>query len=187
MADPINHLGLLIIDMQDVFLKSISDSETVLQRTEFAIEAAALLGCSIAITEQLPEKLGKSSITVKSRLPENTPVFSKHSFSALEADGIGRWIESAQIEHLLIAGIESTICVYQTAVQAISSDIGVTILSDCISERRSEDQAPVLTQLRQLGAHVLPSESIFYSLLSSAEHPKFKEFTQLVKLAHTAN
>ncbi|HAV12102.1 MAG TPA: isochorismatase [Opitutae bacterium] len=181
MSDPINHLGILFIDFQDAFLKAIPDRERLLKRTCFAAEAATLLGCNIAFTEQMPEKLGATTEVLGNCLPATTPAYSKSSFSAFEAEGIDRWIESNQIEHLLIAGIETSICVYQTAVQGLGQDVGVTLLSDCISERRAEDREPILKQLLSMEAHVLPSETIFYSLLGSAEHPKFKAFTELVK------
>ena len=181
MSDPINHLGFLFIDFQDVFLQAIPDRERLMRRVSFAAEAAILLGCKIAVTEQVPEKLGASTEALSSRLPQNTPIFSKSAFSAFEAEGLNRWIESNQIDHLLIAGIETSICVYQTAVQGLGQDIGVTLLSDCISERRAEDREPVIKQLLSMEAHVLPSETIFYSLVGSAEHPDFKAFAQLVK------
>ncbi len=181
MSNPINHLGLLLIDFQDVFLNAIPDRERLLKRSRFAAEAAALLGCAIAVTEQLPAKLGGTTKLLRNALPENTPVFDKSAFSAFEAEGINRWLESNQIDHLLIAGIESSICVYQTAVQALGENIGVTLLSDCISERRPEDRGPVLQQLLAMEAHVLPAETIFYSLLGDAQHPAFRAFTQLVK------
>jgi nicotinamidase-related amidase len=181
MSDPTNHLGLLLIDFQDVFLKTIPDCEGLLRRTIFALKAAELLGVAVAATEQLPEKLGGTTDGLTSEWDENTPVFEKNTFSAMEAAGLHRWIEANQIDHILIAGIETSICVYQTAIQALGEDIGATLLSDCISERRSEDREPVLKQLLSMEAHVLPSETIFYSLLGSAEHPKFREFTKLVK------
>ncbi|MGJ8651658.1 MAG: isochorismatase family protein [Opitutaceae bacterium] len=181
MSDPIQHLGLLFIDFQDTFLKAIPDQERLIKRTQFAAEAANLLGCQVAVTEQMPEKLGKTTESLSQVLPENTPIFNKSAFSAFEAEGINRWIESNQIEHLLIAGIETSICVYQTAVQGLGQDVGITLLSDCISERRLEDREPILKQLLSMEAHVLPSETIFYSLLGSAEHPDFKTFTELVK------
>ncbi|MDQ8193243.1 isochorismatase family protein [Coraliomargarita sp. SDUM461004] len=181
MSDPINHLGLLLIDYQDIFLNTIPDREQLLQRTHFALKAAELLGLSIAVTEQLPGKLGPTTETLSSTWEINTPVFEKSAFSALEAEGLQRWIETNQIEHLLIAGIETPICVYQTAIQALGEDIGVTLLSDCISERRPQDRKPVLEQLLAMDAHVLPSETIFYSLMGSAGHPKFRAYTQLVK------
>lgn len=181
MSNPINHLGLLFIDYQDVFLKAIPDQQRLLRRSCFAAQAASSLGAAIAVTEQMPEKLGHTCQTLKDALPANTPVFAKSAFSAWGAEGLNRWIESNQIDHLLIAGLESSICVYQTAVQALGENVGVTLLSDCISERRPEDRAPVIQQLLAIDAHVLPSETIFYSLLGDAQHPQFKAFTQLVK------
>jgi nicotinamidase-related amidase len=183
VSDPTNHLGLLLIDFQEIFLKAMPDRERLLKRTTFALKAAELLGVSVAATEQLPEKLGATTEVLSDIWNANTPTFGKSAFSGLEAEGIQRWIEANQIEHILIAGIETSICVYQTAIQALGEDIGVTLLSDCISERRSEDRAPVLEQLLAMDAHVLPCETIFYSLLGSAEHPQFKAFTQLVKEA----
>ena len=181
MSNPSEHLGLLLIDFQDVFLKEIPDRERLLKRSTFALKAAELLGVSVAVTEQIPEKLGATTEVLRSYWDVNTLVFDKSAFSAFEAEGLNRWIESNQIDHLLLAGIETSICIYQTALQALSADIGVTLLSDCISERRLEDRAPVLEQLLSMDAHILPSETIFYSLLGSAEHPKFREFNELVK------
>ena len=181
MSNPSKHLGLLLIDFQDVFLKEIPDRERLLKRSTFALKAAELLGVSVAVTEQIPEKLGATTEVLRSYWDVNTPVFDKSAFSAFEAEGLNRWIESNQIDHLLLAGIETSICVYQSALQALGADIGVTLLSDCISERRLEDRAPVLEQLLSMDAHVLPSETIFYSLIGSAEHPQFREFNELVK------
>jgi len=183
MSDPIQHLGLLCIDLQDAFLKAIPDRDTLIRRCGFSIEAAKLLGVSIAATEQLPEKLGATNAELAECWPENTPVFAKGAFSALEAEGLHRWIEVNPIDHLLLIGIEVPICIYQTAVQAMGDDLGVTLLSDCVSQRRSEDRAPVFQQLLAMEAHILPSETIFYSLMGSAEHPQFRDYTRLVKAA----
>ena len=183
MSNPSKHLGLLLIDFQDVFLKEIPDRERLLKRSTFALKAAKLLSVSVAVTEQIPEKLGATTEVLSGYWEVNTPVFDKSAFSAFEAEGLNRWIESKQIDHLLLAGIETSICIYQTALQALSADIGVTLLSDCISERRLEDRAPILEQLLSMDAHILPSETIFYSLLGSAEHPQFREFNELVKEA----
>jgi nicotinamidase-related amidase len=181
MSDPTQHLGLLIIDMQDGFLQAITEREAVTRRCRFAAEAAGLLGVAVAATEQLPAKLGGSTPALIESWGPKTPVFEKSTFSALEAEGLSRWIEANQIDHLLLAGIETSICIYQTALQALSEEIGVTILSDCIAERRPEDRPAVLQQLLSMDAHILPSETIFYSLLGGAGHPKFREFTRLVK------
>jgi nicotinamidase-related amidase len=181
MSDPSRHLGLLLVDLQDCFLQAIPDRESILARTSFVLKAARLLDIPVVVTEQLPEKLGPTTESLRQAWAPNTPVFAKSGFSAFAAEGLDRWIESNQIDHLLLAGIESSICIYQTAVQALSDDLGVTLLADCIGQRRPQDREPVLRQLLAMDAHVLPSETIFYSLLGSAEHPAFREFTALVK------
>ena len=183
MSSPTQHLGLLIIDLQDGFLKAIPQHEALIRRCCFAVRAAELLGVAVAATEQLPAKLGGTTAALTQIWGANTPVFEKSTFSALEADGLNRWIQANQIDHLLLAGIETPICIYQTALQALGQEIGVTLLSDCIGERRTEDRSPVFEQLLTMDAHILPSETIFYSLLGEAGHPKFREFTQLVKAA----
>lgn len=68
MTNPANHLGLLLIDFQDTFLKAIPNHEYLLRRTCFAVEAANLLGCASVVTEQLPEKLGQTDCQ-----PPNSP------------------------------------------------------------------------------------------------------------------
>ena len=181
MSNPINHLGLLVIDLQDTFLKTIPDSASLIRRCSFAIEAAQLLGARVAATEQIPEKLGHTTEAIKPILLEATPTFEKSAFSAMQATGIRRWIESSQIDHLLLIGIETPICIYQTAIDAAGAGTGVTLLSDCVSERRENDRAPIFQQLRSMDVHILPSETVFYSLLGSATHPDFRGFTKLVK------
>lgn len=181
MTDPANHLGLLLIDFQDGFLNAIPDRENLLKRTCFAIESAALLACSIIVTEQAPEKMGHTTAIIKNALPDKTPVLAKKSFSAMAADGLSDWIRKKQIDHLLLLGIETPICLYQTAIEALGEELGVTLLADCISERRPEDREPALRQLLAMDANVLPSETIFYSLIGSSEHPHFREFTKIVK------
>ena len=181
MSKPIQHLGLLCLDLQDPFLNAIPDSEQLIRRCSFAIEAAELLGVQIAVTEQVPEKLSPTTDALRERLPGNTPIFGKRSFSGLQAEGAERWIESNQIDHLLLIGIETPICVYQTAVHALGNDLGVTLMADCIGQRRLVDREPVLQQLLAMEAHVLPSETIFYILMGAADHADFRAFTQLVK------
>lgn len=181
MSNPIDHLGLLCIDLQEPFLNAIADRDALVGRCAFALEAAQLLGVSIAVTEQMPDKLAGTTEPLRQLLAPATPVFGKSAFSALEAEGLDRWIESNQIQHLLLIGIETPICIYQTAVQALGDDLGVTLLADCLGQRRLPDREPVLQQLLAMEAHVLPSETVFYSLLGGATHPDFRTFTQLVK------
>ena len=171
--------ALLVVDAQDSFIATLADKDAFLRRIAFTIEAAQTLGIRTLFTEQAPEKLGptKTALMRKARHPK---VFSKKSFSALSAPGIESYLRDKEIYHVLVSGLETPICIYQTALQSVDEDIDATFLSDALGCRRTEDGRLAIEAIRQLDCKVLPSESVFYSLLGSANHPRFRAFTKLV-------
>ncbi len=172
---------LLCIDLQPAFVRAISEGARVQRRCEFAVAAAVGLGLPVAFTEQVPQKLGGTAPELLALAP-GAAVFPKDTFSAL-ADEATRTalIEERKLEHLVLCGIETPICVYQTALAALAEGLHVTLLSDAVGARRPDDAAACLAALRHAGVHVLPSETVFYSLLGDVRHPFFKAYTQLVK------
>ncbi len=184
MADtysPFSGALLLCVDLQQVFLNAIPDGPQLVRRCSFAVQAAKGLGIPIAFTEQVPQKLG-GTLPELTKLAPNAKLFGKATFSALADDGIRDAIRAMDIEHLIICGLETSICVYQTALDALDAQLQVTILSDGVSARRPADAQVCLDALRARNhVFVLPSETVFYSMLQNVKHPFFKTFTQLVK------
>lgn len=175
---------LLCVDMQPIFVRAMADPAEVQRRCAFALAAAQGLGLPVAFTEQVPQKLGPTEPALRALAPD-APVFAKGTFSALADDGIRQaLLRDHAVEHLLICGIETPVCVYQTAVDTLASGIRVTILSDAVGARRPADALACLATLRHAGAHVLPAETVFYALLHDVAHPFFKAYTQLVKSHH---
>jgi nicotinamidase-related amidase len=169
------------VDLQPVFLNTVSDQARLIRRCSFAIEAAQGLGLNVVFTEQVPQKLGATDPKLLA-LAKNPRQLGKASFSALADHGIrDALLQRCAADHLIIIGIETPICIYQTAIDAIRADIPVTLLNDCLDARRTEDAAAALAALRHAGAHVLPSETVFYSMLGDTNHPFFRGYTQLVK------
>jgi nicotinamidase-related amidase len=174
---------MVCIDMQPVFIRAVAEGERVQKRCEFAVAAAHGLGLPVVFTEQVPEKLGGTVPSLLSQAPQS-PVLGKRTFSALADDKIrAALFDDHEAEHLLLCGIETSVCLYQTAVAALAQGLEVTILSDAVSARRPDDARVCLDALGRLGAHVLPSETVFYALLHDVGHPFFKAYTQLVKNA----
>lgn len=174
---------LVCIDMQPVFIRAIANGEAMQRRCEFAVAAAHGLGLPIVFTEQVPDKLGPTAPSLR-QLAAEAPALGKRTFSALADQGIHDVLLGANdAEHLLLCGIETSVCVYQTAIAALSQGIAVTILSDAVGARRPDDARVCLEALARSGAHVLPSETVFYALLHDVSHPFFKVYTQLVKSA----
>lgn len=183
MADtfaPFAGAMLLCLDMQAGFLKAIPDRDRIVRRCAFAVSAAQGLGLRVAFTEQAPQKLGGTVPELLS-VAKKPVLYSKSTFSAFADDGISEAIKTADIEHVILCGIEMPICVYQTALDAVDHHLQVTILSDAVGGRRPEDAEACLRSLGRQSVYVLPSETVFYSLLQGTHHPFFKGFTELVK------
>lgn len=172
---------LMCVDMQPVFVRAVSEGERVQKRCALAIAAARGIGMPVLFTEQVPEKLGSTDPVLRALAPDALAL-GKRAFSALSDDGIrNAVVRDMQIEHLLLCGIETSVCVYQTTIEALAQGLQVTILSDAVSARRPDDARACLDALTRAGAHVLPVETVFYSLLHDVSHPFFKQYTQLVK------
>lgn len=171
---------LLCIDLQPVFVRAVADAARVQRRCEFAVAAAVGLGVAVAFTEQVPQKLGGTAPELLALAP-GAGVFGKNTFSALADDGIrDALLHDRRVDHLLLCGVETSVCIYQTALDALSAGRHVTILGDCVGARRPDDARLCTEALVRAGVHVLPSETVFYALLHDVKHPFFKAYTQLV-------
>ena len=173
---------LLCIDMQPKFIAAVKHGSRIRRRCEFAVAAAVGLGIPVAFTEQVPQKLGTTAPELLALAPQAS-VWSKDTFSAFGDDGIrDALLRQRKVEHVLICGIETPICVYQTAIAALAEGLQVTVFVDAVGARREDDARCCLDALARGGAHVLPTETVFYSLLRDVGHPYFREYTKLVKL-----
>ena len=179
---PIDGALLLCLDLQPVFLRAVSGGETLLRRCQFAVSAARGLGMAVAFTEQAPAKLGATEPTLLA-LVEAPEVHPKDTFSALAAGSAVRAALTGgrNVEHLILCGVETPICVFQTAVDGLQAGLPVTVLTDCVGARRPGDATDCLAALARAGAHILPAETVFYSILQGSAHPFFRGYTELVK------
>lgn len=178
---PISGALLLCLDLQPVFLRAVVDGARLSRRCEFAIAAAHGLGLPVVFTEQVPQKLGGTAPELLA-IAVGTRVFGKETFSAFADEHIRRSLQDKSgIEHLLLCGLETSVCVYQTALDALAAGMQVTLLSDCVGARRTDDANACIAAMTRAGVHVLPAETVFYALLRGVKHPFFKAYTQLVK------
>lgn len=171
---------LLCIDLQPIFLAAIPESQRVHWRCSFALEAARGLGLPVLFTEQVPHKLGGTAEDLLAHCASPTAL-GKATFSAMGDAKIAEQLRASRARRLLLCGIDTPVCVYQTARDALKAGYQVTILADCVGARRTSDAVTALTNLAHAGCAVLPAETVFYDLLQSAQHGFFREYTALVK------
>ena len=81
----------------------------------------------------------------------------------------------------MVCGIETHICVYQTALDLLSAGYEVQVVADCVSSRETRNREIALSRMQAEGAKLTSSEMVLYELLKTAESPKFKEILQIIK------
>jgi len=172
--------GALLLDLQDKLITNVYNSDDLIDSNCIWLKVCNLLGISCVITEQVPHKLGQSCEPVR-QLAQSFPLIAKDTFSAFGSQEFAEIVRKANISHLVISGVETAICVYLTALDALSKKIKVTVLSDCVSGRRRIDSEVALADLSRLGVSVLPMETFVYSLLESARNDQFKAVSALIK------
>ena len=132
-ASPLARALLLVVDLQQPFLAAVPGADALVRRTSLAIAAARGLGIPVAFTEQVTAKLGPTKPELLALAGDKPTVFAKDAFSALDSAQLTEFLEVHNIEHVLLAGIETPICIYQTAIGLLSRGYGVEVVADCVS------------------------------------------------------
>lgn len=173
-------LAGLVLDLQPRLLDSVAERNALAGSVETFARSMVVLGVPLCLTEQVPDKLGPTEEGLLTVCGE-APCFPKDSFSAFGCGEFEEWISANGVEHLLLSGIETPICVYLTAVDAVRRGMAVTVLVDCVGCRRAQDGEWALRKMEKLGCHLLPLESLLYAILKSARHKEFRSISALVK------
>lgn len=171
---------LVVMDLQPRLLSTISGSTRLLDANSILLRASELLEIPAIITEQVPDKLGKTVPLIVESLT-SPQVIAKDSFSAFGSVEFCEKIQSLNVGRITLSGIETSICVFLTALDAISSNIDVSVVSDCVGSRVISDGDRCLKQLHHYGVEVIPLETYIFRNLKSSNHKYFKQITGLIK------
>jgi nicotinamidase-related amidase len=176
-----HHSSLLIIDIQERLLPAMHEGAQVISHTQILMKAAEALCLPITISEQYPKGLGK---TVPEIANTAATVFEKTSFSC--------WRDPAMKKHfinhheqdrplVIIAGIETHVCVLQTAVDLHQAGFGVFVVADATSSRGPASVDLALARLRQTEIQLINTEMAVFELLGKAGTPEFKALSALIR------
>lgn len=170
-------VGLLLIDIQEKLFGKIYDHDRLLTKIQILVAAVKLLHIPILLTEQYPQGLGS---TVKG-LSDQHIRLEKTAFSCAADPQIKNEIMSLPVRTWILAGIETHICVLQTARDLLDQKKEVIIPQDATSSRHLLDRQSALDELRLMQARVTTVETLLFDLLVDAKHPQFKAISQLIK------
>lgn len=176
----INRCCLAIVDVQGKLAQSMDDKETLFQNIRILIQAAKLLNIPILWCQQVPEALGPTVPEIAELLADNVPI-DKASFSCCDAAPFQAQLETMGRSQVVLCGIETHVCIYQTALDLLDQDFEVCVVADAVSSRTTENKRIALTRIAEEGADLASTEMALFELLRTAEHPKFRAVAKLVR------
>ena len=171
---------LLIIDVQEKLVNAL-DKDIIVKRVTNLVKSARLLNIPVVATEQYPKGLGATVETVSAEFAENTPVFEKTSSNALEADGVLEKIKAFNKKQIVICGIETHICVHQTAAALLREGYEVYVIKDACASRSKYEFKQGIELMASNGVKVSCVEIVLFEWLKTAKNPCFKEIQALIK------
>ena len=172
--------ALLVIDFQERIFPAIHEHEKLTRNVPLLIEGMKVLGIPIFVTEQYVKGLGPT-------IPEIAVTISgierieKISFSCCDESRFMMALASSGKENVIVAGIESHVCVLQTVIDLIHNGYNPIVVEDCISSRKPNDKLMAIERMRKEGATITTYEAILFELLRYSGGETFKGISKLVK------
>ncbi len=174
--------ALIVVDIQEKLLPPIFQKEQLVRNSKLLIRAAGVLKIPAIISTQYAKGLGKTVAEVASLLPE-TEAIDKDRFSCFGSEVFCTLLKRlpGNRNTLLLCGMESHICVMQTALAALGEGYLVHVASDAVSSRTEWNWKIGLERMRAAGAVISSTEMMIYELMRSSSSPTFKEILPHLK------
>lgn len=176
-----NKAALVVVDVQEAFRSAIPEFPQIASRISIAIRSFQLLNLPVIITEQYPKGLGRTAEEILFSVPSEFEFVEKTSFSSCGAASFTERLRASGANQIVLCGLESHICVNQTAHDLLAESFEVHLLTDCVGSRFTADKEAALRKMQ--GSGVIPSslEMALFELLGDSRHEQFKEVQSLIK------
>jgi nicotinamidase-related amidase len=170
--------GLLVIDVQEKLVPLIRSTDGLVRNIAFLLDGAQLLGMTVQATEQYPKGLGPTVPELARRLPERP---DKVAFSSCAVPSIVDGFYRAARPKIVLAGIETHVCVLHTALDLLGYDFRVYVAVDAVGSRAAIDHEVALRRLEKVGAILTTTETCLFEWIGGASHAQFKAISRLVQ------
>ena len=165
--------GLILVDVQEKLTPHVLNPEGLVARCQWLIRLANDLHVPVIVSEQYPKGLGNTVVPLK-ELTQDIPSIDKVHFSCYrEPLFVNKWQELNR-NQVVIAGIETHVCVLQTAMDLKHTGVKVFVVVDAVSSRHEMDHKYGLKRMKQEGIHLVTSEMVFFEWVKQAGTPAFK-------------
>ncbi|HBC3523874.1 TPA: hydrolase [Vibrio alginolyticus] len=173
--------GLIVVDVQGKLATLMHESDALIENITKLVKGAKALDLPILWLEQNPERLGPTAEPIREVLESTHLPITKYTFDGCKEATFKIAVENAKVDTWLVCGIESHICVYQTAVSLRQSGYRVELVTDCVSSRTAASKALALAKLTANGVVLTGLEMCLYEMVEDCRAPEFKEILALIK------
>jgi len=170
----------LIIDIQERLFPAMYEKETLLKNCQILIQGLSEIKIPLLVTQQYTKGLGETVTELKSVIPDFS-IVEKRDFSCCDEPGVMQKLNETGTKNIIICGIESHVCVLQTAVDFKESGFNPIVVINCVSSRTKENIEMARERFRHEGIMMTSYESILFELTRSSAAPEFKAVSKLVK------
>lgn len=172
---------LVVIDIQQRLFTAMPEQagSVMVEQTAILVQAANTLRVPMRVTEQYPKGLGETVAALQSHIASSDKV-EKTCFSCTEAEGFMSSLEASHRRQVILTGMETHICVLQTALALLAHGFQVFVVDDAVCSRSQKNKDNALQRLRQAGVIITNTESVLFEWLSDAKHPEFRTLSKLI-------
>ena len=176
-----DNTALVVVDMQEAFRFPINDFAQIASRISTIVRGFQILEMPVIVTEQYPKGLGKTAEEILFSLPPEFEIVEKSAFSSCGSNAFMEKLRGTGAKQVVLCGLETHICVNQTAHDLLAEDFEVHVLEDCVGSRFSRDKEIALKKMQMNG--VVPScvEMVLFEAMRDSKNERFKEIQNLVK------
>lgn len=178
-----NNAVLVVIDVQEKLLPVIDGGDDVVRNIERLVRGCHILGVPTMLTEQYVKGLGPTVEPLRTALAEGAgykPI-EKSCFSAQGCEPFVAQLTALERKQVLVAGIETHVCVYQTVTDLLRAGFAVTIVADAVSSRTGRNRDIALQRMVADGAKLSSTEMALFELTVVSGTDEFKAISRLVK------
>ena len=168
---------LLLIDVQEKLAPHVMHSEALIERCNWLMRLATELGVSLLVSEQYPRGLGHTVEPLLKFVLTDNCIHKVHFSSYREPSFIKHW-QGLNKQHVVIAGMETHVCVLQTALDMKAAGLEVFVVVDAVSSRHEIDHKYGLKRMKQEGIHLVTAEMVFFEWIEHSDMPGFKALSQ---------
>jgi len=172
--------ALLVVDLQTRLLAAVPGRDALVERALRLVRGAAILGVPVVATEQYPERLGPSVPGLAAVVPVRP---AKRAFHCLDAPGVLDGLREWGTRHVTLAGVETHVCVAQTALELLNLGFTVQLAVDAVGSRHPLDGEVALRRLESAGAVLTTAEAALFEWAGTSDRPEFKALSALIREA----